>query len=310
SSEEGRVRRHFRGPGDRNHGRAGELAADLARRRGCDTRPQRYTRIRKQPAGQRKGVHRWLVSDRRSGRDGRGRISAAHRPSERDDQPRRREDFSPRRGCSPDEASGGSAGGHLCRSPSKARRGGRCRGRSSRRAHPERPRAEGFRRPPPRGIQSSPEDYFSARNSKGRHRQTAVHRPRHEARACRACRMRICIFGAGAIGGYIGVKLALAGNEGSFVSRGPKLAAIKQKRVKLLSEGKPLVARPRATDDPSELGPQDYVFLTVKAHSLFAIADSIQPLLGSETVLVPAINGIPWWYFYKLPGPYENTRLK
>jgi len=122
--------------------------------------------------------------------------------------------------------------------------------------------------------------------------------------------MRICIFGAGAIGGYIGVKLALAGNEVSFVARGPNLAAIKQNGVKLLSEGKPLVARPRATDDPSELGPQDYVFLTVKAHSLFAIADSIQPLLGSETALVPAINGIPWWYFYKLPGPYENTRLK
>jgi 2-dehydropantoate 2-reductase len=122
--------------------------------------------------------------------------------------------------------------------------------------------------------------------------------------------MRICIFGAGAIGGYIGVKLALAGADVSFVARGPNLAAINQNGVKLLSEGQSFVARPRATDDPTELGPQDYVFLTVKAHSLFAIAESIQPLLGPKTALVPAINGIPWWYFYKLPGPYENTRLK
>ncbi len=122
--------------------------------------------------------------------------------------------------------------------------------------------------------------------------------------------MKVCIFGAGAIGGYIGVKLALSGTDTSFIARGPNLAAIKKNGVKLLSEGHTLIARPTATDDPRELGPQDYVILTVKAHSLHAIADSIQPLLGPQTALVPAINGIPWWYFYKLPGPYENTRLK
>ncbi len=122
--------------------------------------------------------------------------------------------------------------------------------------------------------------------------------------------MKVCIFGAGAIGGYIGVKLALSGTDVSFIARGANLAAIKKNGVKLLSEGQTLIARPMATDDPRELGPQDYVVLTVKAHSLHAIADSIQPLLGPQTVLVPAINGIPWWYFYKLPGPYENTRLK
>ena len=122
--------------------------------------------------------------------------------------------------------------------------------------------------------------------------------------------MKVCIYGAGAIGGYVGVKLALCGTDVSFVARGPNLAAIQQKGVTLLSEGQRLVARPPATDDPKQLGIQDYVILTVKAHSLFAIADSIQPLLGPKTALVPAINGIPWWYFYKLPGPYENTRLK
>ena len=122
--------------------------------------------------------------------------------------------------------------------------------------------------------------------------------------------MKVCIYGAGAIGGYVGVKLALGGTDVSFVARGPNLAAIKRNGVTLLSEGQRLVARPPATDDPKQLGIQDYVILTVKAHSLFAIADSIQPLLGPKTALVPAINGIPWWYFYKLPGPYENTRLK
>jgi 2-dehydropantoate 2-reductase len=122
--------------------------------------------------------------------------------------------------------------------------------------------------------------------------------------------VKVCIFGAGAIGGYVGVKLALGGTDVSFVARGPNLAAIKRNGVTLLSEGQRLVARPPATDDPRQLGIQDYVVLTVKAHSLFAIADSIEPLLGPNTALVPAINGVPWWYFYKLPGPYENTRLK
>jgi 2-dehydropantoate 2-reductase len=67
--------------------------------------------------------------------------------------------------------------------------------------------------------------------------------------------------------------------------------------------------RPRLTQDSREAGPQDYVILSVKAHALPGIADAVQPLLGPKTALVPAINGVPWWYFYKLPGPYENTRL-
>ncbi len=122
--------------------------------------------------------------------------------------------------------------------------------------------------------------------------------------------MKVCIYGAGAIGGYIGVKLALSGADVSFIARGPNLAAIKRNGAKLLSEGQTLVAHGAATDDPKQLGVQDYVILGVKAHALSAIADSIQPLLAPNTVLVPAINGVPWWYFYKLPGPYENTRLK
>lgn len=122
--------------------------------------------------------------------------------------------------------------------------------------------------------------------------------------------MRVCIFGAGAIGGYIGTKLLLSGADVSFVARGPNLAAIRQKGIKLLSEGQTFVARPRATDNPKEVGPQDYVVLSVKAHALVAAAGSIQHLIGPSTTLIPAINGVPWWYFYKLPGPHENARLK
>src|SRR5713226_1716885 len=100
--------------------------------------------------------------------------------------------------------------------------------------------------------------------------------------------MKICIFGAGAIGGYIGTKLAVSGADVSFVARGPNLAAIREKGVKLLSEGQTFVARPPATDNPNELGLQDYVVLAVKAHALVGAADSIQPLLGPKTTLIPA----------------------
>jgi 2-dehydropantoate 2-reductase len=122
--------------------------------------------------------------------------------------------------------------------------------------------------------------------------------------------LKICVFGAGAIGGYIGTKLALAGADVSFIARGANLAAIEQNGIKLLSEGQTLVARPPVTDKAEELGPQDYVVIAVKAHGLLGAADSIQPLFGPQTTLIPAINGVPWWYFYKLSGPYENARLK
>ena len=122
--------------------------------------------------------------------------------------------------------------------------------------------------------------------------------------------MKICVYGAGAIGGYLGAKLALAGEEVTLIARGPHLAAMKQNGLKLISEGKTEVVHPRCTDDAREAGPQDYVVLAVKAHSLPSIADGVQPLLGPKTALVPAINGVPWWYFYQLPGQYENTGLQ
>jgi 2-dehydropantoate 2-reductase len=123
--------------------------------------------------------------------------------------------------------------------------------------------------------------------------------------------VKVCVFGAGAIGGYVAAKLASSGGaEVSCVARGPHLAAMKAKGLILRSGGETLVTHPRCTDDARELGPQDYVVIAVKAHALPAAAPSIQHLIGERTALVPAINGVPWWYFYKSGGPYENTRLK
>jgi 2-dehydropantoate 2-reductase len=122
--------------------------------------------------------------------------------------------------------------------------------------------------------------------------------------------MKICIYGAGAIGGLLGARLALAGQEVTLIARGPHLAAMKAKGLRLRLEGQELTARPAATDDPAQAGAQDYVIVTLKAHSVATIAQAMQPLLGTETAVVTAMNGIPWWYFHGLPGPYGGHRLK
>ena len=122
--------------------------------------------------------------------------------------------------------------------------------------------------------------------------------------------MKICVYGAGAIGGFIGAKLSLAGFEVTLIARGPHLKAMQENGLKLISEGKTEVVQLRCLADARDAGPQDYVVLGVKAHALAAIADSVQPLLGPATALVPAINGVPWWYFYKCEGPWENARLQ
>ena len=122
--------------------------------------------------------------------------------------------------------------------------------------------------------------------------------------------MKVCVYGAGAIGGYIGAKLALAGTEVTLIARGPHLKAMQENGLTLISEGKTEIVKLRCVSDSREAGAQDYVILSVKAHALAAIADAVQPLLGPQTALVPAINGVPWWYFYKSGGPYENARLQ
>lgn len=122
--------------------------------------------------------------------------------------------------------------------------------------------------------------------------------------------MRICIYGAGAIGGYLGVQLALAGEDVTLIARGPHLEAMRAHGVKLLIEGDERVAHPSCTDDPAEAGEQDYVIVTLKAHSAPRVVDAMQPLLGPETAVVSAVNGVPWWYFYRLEGPWEDRRLE
>ena len=121
--------------------------------------------------------------------------------------------------------------------------------------------------------------------------------------------MRICIYGAGAIGGLLGVELSLAGSDISLVARGPHLEAIRRDGLELIRYGKSRVAHPVATDDPATLGQQDYVIITLKAHSVPGVVDTLQPLLGPETTVVTAVNGIPWWYFHGLEGPYCEHRL-
>lgn len=122
--------------------------------------------------------------------------------------------------------------------------------------------------------------------------------------------MKICIFGAGAIGGYLGAKLAQAGANVSLVARGPHLDAIRTKGLTLIEHGAdPVTVQVRASADPADLGPQDYVIVTLKAHSVPAVVPVMQPLIGDHTTIVSGVNGVPWWYFHKLGGPLEGTRL-
>jgi 2-dehydropantoate 2-reductase len=122
--------------------------------------------------------------------------------------------------------------------------------------------------------------------------------------------MRICIYGAGAIGGYLGAQLALAGEDVTLIARGPHLEAMQSNGLKLRMGGEERVARPRCTSDPAEAGEQDYVIVTLKAHSVPGIVDAMQPLLGPDTAVVSAVNGVPWWYFYKLEGPWQDRRIE
>ena len=122
--------------------------------------------------------------------------------------------------------------------------------------------------------------------------------------------MKICIYGAGAIGGYLGVQLSLAGEDVTLIARGPHLEAMQKNGVRLRIDGEERIAHPRCTSDPAAAGQQDYVIVTLKAHSAPAVVDAMQPLLGPDTAVVSAVNGVPWWYFHRLEGPWEGTRLQ
>ena len=122
--------------------------------------------------------------------------------------------------------------------------------------------------------------------------------------------MKLCIFGAGAIGGLMAAKLAAKGDvDVTVIARGPHLAAMQAKGLKLISDGQETVVHPRCVASAAEAGRQDYVVITLKAPALAGAAAQMQPLIGEGTTIVSAVNGVPWWYFHKLAGPHEGRRV-
>jgi 2-dehydropantoate 2-reductase len=121
--------------------------------------------------------------------------------------------------------------------------------------------------------------------------------------------MRFCVFGAGAIGGYLAVELALAGHDVCVVARGPHLKAIQERGLKLVIHGREKVARVAAADDPRAFSQQDFVICSLKAHQAYDSAPSFAPLLGAATAVLTAMNGIPWWYFYKAGTRFDGRHL-
>ena len=122
--------------------------------------------------------------------------------------------------------------------------------------------------------------------------------------------MKICIYGAGAIGGLLGAKLARAGQDVTLIARGPHLAALREQGLTLRSGDDEFTVHPLATDNPAEAGEQDFIIVALKANAVPAIAEKMLPLLGPKTAVVMAVNGLPWWYFYGLEGPFRDRRVK
>ncbi len=120
---------------------------------------------------------------------------------------------------------------------------------------------------------------------------------------------KICIYGAGAVGGFIGALLAQIGCELSAIARGATLDALKRNGLRLESEGRIYTAAVNATDNPRELGPQDLVIVAVKAQAMGEVAAHIAPLIGPQTIVMTAMNGIPWWYFSGFGGEYRDLQL-
>ena len=123
--------------------------------------------------------------------------------------------------------------------------------------------------------------------------------------------MRVCVVGVGAIGGLLGVRLAVSGQEVSLFARGDNLAAIRMQGLKLVEPDADVVVAPNvnASDDLAQLGPQDLVLLALKAHQIAQIADRLPLLYHDDTIVMTLQNGVPWWFFQKFPGPFAGRRL-
>ncbi len=122
--------------------------------------------------------------------------------------------------------------------------------------------------------------------------------------------MRIVIAGAGAIGGYIGARLARSGADVVLFARGPHLRAMQDRGLKIISPDGDFEVKPQVTGHLATIGPADVVILGVKAHSLTSLAPQLRPLFGQDTVVVSTQNGIPWWYFQSHGGALEGLRLE
>ena len=121
--------------------------------------------------------------------------------------------------------------------------------------------------------------------------------------------MKICIYGAGAVGGFIGTHLARAGCEVSAVDLGPTLAALRSQGLRLETNGELVRVAVTATDDPAMLGVQDLIVIAVKSPSLVHVARRIAPLIGPDTIVLTAMNGVPWWFFQGFGGEFAEMKL-
>ena len=124
--------------------------------------------------------------------------------------------------------------------------------------------------------------------------------------------MKIAIIGVGAIGGYVGTRMALAGEDVTFIARGKNLHALRTQGIRLLGAhgAEESVPQVKATDDYHSAGPQDVVILAMKANQLEAVLDDVPKLFGPDTVIIPMQNGIPYWYFYGRTGQFAGTRIQ
>jgi 2-dehydropantoate 2-reductase len=123
--------------------------------------------------------------------------------------------------------------------------------------------------------------------------------------------LKIAIIGVGAIGGYVGIRLALSGEDVTFIARGANLEALRSRGIRLMTaDGEQVVPTVKATDDYAAAGPQDMVVLAMKAHQVEAVAPEVPKLFGTGTVVVPMQNGIPYWYFHRHAGELAGTRVR
>jgi 2-dehydropantoate 2-reductase len=122
--------------------------------------------------------------------------------------------------------------------------------------------------------------------------------------------MKVCVFGAGAIGGYMGAKLCATDADVTLIARGPHLEAMQSQGLRLIEGGAETTLHPRAVASAEEAGPQDFVIISLKAHSVPAVVEVMQPLFGPDTAIIWAVNGVPWWYFHAHGGEHDGRRLQ